>query len=216
MKSKLAAILTPVLLFVLTAAVLLLGSIYPYNKAKTLLGVLFMDTGADSGSGLEIVDTEIDTEYSGETFEEGRIDRPDFGQQYAVIECKAADIYAPVYWGSDKELLEKGACQSSSSKILGEDGNAVIDAHVDTYFANLESVEPGDEIVLYTSYGRFTYEAKEKIAFMKSDSSYVSATGKNILTLYTCRRQLLDTSDARVGVVCDLKEKAFYYEKEAE
>lgn len=208
-------LITPLFLTLLCGAVIFLASVKPYQKVKVILGIAFMDNlkvSPDDGKtpGLNILESDIDTGYSGETYEEGEIDIPSFGEQYAVLECSEKSFTVPVYWGSTEELLERGACHSTSSVVIGEKGNVVIDAHVDTFFEKLETIEPGDEIVLYTGYGRFTYEADKEISFLKSDKSYVLPKAEDVLTLYTCKRQLLGLSDARSGVTCKLVKKEFY------
>lgn len=210
-------ILTGVFLFILCAAVCIAALIVPYEKGKTYLGLAFMDqskTAPSSGlnDGLVIKEnTNIKTDpVTQELSDEGEIIRPVFGEQYAVLRCEAAQIEVPVYWGSSQELLELGACQSSASKVLGETGNVVISAHVNTFFANLNALQPGDEAVLYTEYGIFTYTVREMVKFEKTDKTYVSPKRSDQLTLYTCEAQVLGTSTTRVAAVCDLKSKQFY------
>lgn len=132
-----AQILLPLLVAVLCAGILLLGSIRPYEMAKTYLKVAFMDGSgvvSDNGTnGLNIVQTDIDTDYTGETAEEGTPVVSDYGSQCAVLEAKSIGLYAPVYWGGGAELLEEGACQTPASALLGASGNSVISAHVNTF-----------------------------------------------------------------------------------
>ena len=96
----LAQILLPLLVAVLCAGILLLGSIRPYEMAKTYLKVAFMDGSgvvSDHGTnGLNIVQTDIDTDYTGETAEEGTPVVSDYGSQCAVLEAKSIGLYAPV------------------------------------------------------------------------------------------------------------------------
>ena len=87
--------------------------------AKTYLHVAFMDgsgtASTDGTSGLNIVQTDIDTNYSGATSDEGTPLVSDYGSQCAVLEAKSIDLYVPVYWGGGAELLEQGACQTPAS-----------------------------------------------------------------------------------------------------
>ena len=159
---------TGVLVPLLCIAVCIAACIVPFEKAQTYLNILFMDnmkiipsTGLE---GLVIVDNaDIPTgEDNTRTLSDaGEIVRPSFGEQYAVLTCEAVSMRVPVYWGTGDQLFEKGACQSSSSAVLGETGNAVIDAHVNTFFSSLSEIEPGDEIVLYTSAGELTVRGRE-------------------------------------------------------
>lgn len=211
-------IITPVFLTSVCAGIAIAASIKPADKIKTYANIAFMDTlkadPLNNDSGLVIQDNDIDTNYSGKVSEEGTVKRPSFGELYAIIKCDALGIDIPVYWGTTSELLERGACQSSSSSVVGADGNAVISAHVDTFFSDLSTLKEGDIVNIISDYGCFTYKVNELIEFSSSDRKYIQPTEDNRLTLYTCKRDLLGASDKRVGVVCELTEKAFYTEKE--
>ncbi|MBR0485796.1 MAG: class D sortase [Oscillospiraceae bacterium] len=215
-------LLTGIFLLILCIAVCIGILIRPYEKAQTYLNILFMDQNMkispSSGlNGLVIKENNIETTPVSDIpveeqhfYDTGEIIRPSFGEQYAVLKCDDISLSVPVYWGSTAELLERGACQASSSAVLGETGNVVIDAHVNTFFADLGRLETGNTVVLYTSYGIFTYEVSEKIEFLNTNKKYVLPTEDDRLTLYTCEAQVLGTSDNRTGVVCTLVSKQFY------
>ncbi len=212
-------ILTAIFLMILCTAVSAVALIKPYEKVQTYLNIIFMDDmkikPASGLDGLVIKENDINTKKPAEEEKEqfsdtGEVIRPAFGEQYAVLECEAVGMSVPVYWGSTPELLERGACQSSASKVLGETGNAVIDAHVNTFFADMHKIEPGDEVVLYTKYGIFTYKAFEQVKFENTDKTYILPMDTDRLTLYTCEAQVLGTSTTRVGVLCELVSKQFY------
>ncbi len=209
-------ILTGVFLAVLCTALSAAVLAVPYDKVRSYLNIVFMDQmkldPSTGTNGLVIIENEdIPTEKPSEGLaDEGDIIRPAFGEQYAVLQCDAISLSVPVYWGSSAELLERGACQSSSSKVIGEVGNVVIDAHVNTFFADLSQMKTGDEVVLYTEYGVFTYQVTEQVTFENTDKTYVLPTEEDRLTLYTCEAQVLGTSSMRLGVLCELVSKAFY------
>ncbi|MBO4876899.1 MAG: class D sortase [Ruminococcus sp.] len=215
--SLLPKLIMPFLVTAFCGGVLFLISIKPYEKAQTYLKVSFMDNNtvipqSEGIAGLNIVQTDIDTEYSGSTYEKGDIIYPEYGTQYAVIECEAADIFAPVYWGNGSELLELGGCNTPSSVPAGGEGNTVISAHVNTFFANLNKVKAGDEVKIYTDYGRFTYKVSKLIEFESTDKKYLKKGDKQILTLYTCERDLLASSTKRIGCICELTKSEYYTE----
>lgn len=211
-------VLLPILITILCGGILLLCAIRPYELAKTYLRIAFMDGSAsittDGTSGLHVVEADINTEYTGETAEEGKVIVPTYGSQCAILEAASIDLYVPVYWGGGSELLELGACQTPSSAPIGNSGNSVISAHVNTFFSNLTDLTAGDTVTLYTTYGKFTYTVKEPIEFDASDEYYLKEKEDDRLTLYTCEMQLLGSSSARVGVICELTEKAFYQSEE--
>ena len=213
--SQLTKILLPVFMTILCAGIVLLCAVRPYEILKTYLRVAFMDSTASSSTdgstaGLNIVETDIDTDFSGETYSSGNPVIPSYGTQCAILEADAIDLYVPVYWGSGTELLEQGACQTPASAALGGTGNSVISAHVNTFFNKLNELEVGDTVTAYTTYGRFTYTVTDLISFSSTDKSYLKQTDDDRLTLYTCEMQLLGSSSTRIGVVCELTESAFY------
>lgn len=213
-KNRLIHITTPFILALIVGAVTAGAMIKPYDKIKMYMNLAFMDdlkTSPDNkDSGLVIKEEPIISGYSGSTSDEGEFIRPSFGELYAVIDSKALETSVPVYWGCNTELLERGACQSSGSIIVGDKGNTVISAHVDTYFASLEDMKEGDKVTIRTNYGEFTYKVRELINFNKKDGKYVSPTDDDRLTLYTCKKDILGNMDERTGVICDLTEKKFY------
>lgn len=209
-------VLTGIFLLILCMGVSAAALVKPYEKAQTYLHIIFMDDMklAPSGGsdGLVIKENEIPVQIPSDVqlSDTGEIIRPVFGEQYASLRCEAISMNVPVYWGSSPELLERGACQTTSSKVIGETGNVVIDAHVNTFFADLNQIKPGDTVELYTKYGVFTYKATELVTFENTNKTYVLPTETDRLTLYTCQAQVLGTSTTRVGVLCELVSKQFY------
>lgn len=207
-------IITPFIVLFLCVGIFIAAMIKPSDKLKVYLNLAFMDnlkaTPEAAGSGLVVRDNDIIDEFDGQTYDEGEIIRPKFGEMYAVLTTSAFDISIPVYWGSNSELFERGACQSSGSKIAGEDGNTVISAHEDTFFSQLDKLKIGDTVTLKTNYGEFSYKVKEQITFNKKDGKYVSPSASSKLTLYTCKKDILGNADERIGVICEPTEKKFY------
>lgn len=226
--------LTPILLLALCAGIAVLCySLAPVHEVQRYLNLAFMDNlkVSSTTSGLNIRHREIKTDQDTETkpdsqkpaeekpkLTEGKINYPTFGEQYAKLEAKSINLMVGVYYGVNSELLSRGACQPTQSVIFGDTGNHVVDAHVNTFFAELHNLEVGDVVTMYTDYGKFTYEVTQKIEFNKNDKRYVGVTKDDVLTLYTCAPQVIGSSDLRVGVRCTLKDKEFYEpldEKEA-
>lgn len=220
--SILPYLLTPLLLLLLTAGVLILCYyLAPTHQLQKYLNIVFMDDlkTTTQTAGLNIIehdDIPTDSKPAVETYEEGEIKYPTFGEQYAQLEINSINLSVGVYYGVNAELLERGACQSTQSGIIGETGNAVIDAHVNTFFSDLNRVKKGDTVRLYTSYGAFEYKVTELIEFTKDEKQYLAVTkDEEILTLYTCKPQVLGSSDVRVGVRCEPVKKQFYHQKDS-
>ena len=210
-------IAAPFIVLAMCCGIIAAALLKPYDKLKVYTNLAFMDSLKSSpsdDSGLVIRDNDIITDYKGKTSAEGEVIRPKFGELYAEISSSRLSLDVPVYWGSNSELLELGACQSSSSAVIGTEGNSVISAHVDTFFSELEKLKKDDEIVIKTNYGRFTYKVKETIAFDSSNRKYVVPTEDDRLTLYTCKRDVFGNSAQRIGVVCEPVKSEFYADRE--
>lgn len=208
-------VLTPVFVFLICAALTAIIGIVPYNKMTTYLNIAFSDNKKSTSTSNQdvIVDGDLksfEKPADAKTSKEGTVVYPKFGEQYATITCEAIDLYVPVYWGSSDELLKHGACQLSASPVLGEKGNVVIDAHVNTFFSALDKLKEGDIVVLNTSYGEFSYKVSKQVTFEKTDKKYVAPSSDDKLTLYTCVRQILGSSTQRLAVICEPVEKVFY------
>lgn len=207
-------IITPFIVCLICLGIFVVAMIKPYDKLKVYLNLAFMDdlkiTPDGGTNGLVIREQEIKEDFSGETNETGEIIRPQFGELYALIKSDKLELDVPVYWGSDSQLFERGACQSTSSVLPGEDGNIVISAYEDTFFSELSNLAVGDTVTLNTNYGQFTYKVRELIEFQKDNNKYVVPSEETKLTLYTCKKDVLGSPDGRVGVICDLTEKNFY------
>ncbi|NLT10740.1 MAG: class D sortase [Ruminococcus sp.] len=205
---------TPFIVLAMCIGILLIISIKPSDKLKVYKNLIFMDelklNPDDESIGLKIKDNKIIEDYKGTTSEDGEFIRPAYGEMYAVMKSSGFDLSVPVYWGSNIDLFERGACQGSGSVIIGAEGNTVISAHEDTFFSELSKLRKGDTVTLSTNYGEFTYTVRELISFKKDNNKYVSPSKDTRLTLYTCKKDILGSADERIGVICDLTEKKFY------
>ena len=68
----------------------------------------------------------------------------------------------------------------------GEGGNVVLAGHRETVFWPLEQIEIGDEVIVETSYGIYTYEVEEIYVTEPSDVTPTTPTDEERLTFYTC------------------------------
>lgn len=208
-KNKLVSVITPFVLFAICAGIIGGIAVLPAQKFSSLANVVF-SANADSNHAAigEIKYTEKEVE--AELDDGNKINYPSFGLQYATLKIKSIDLEAPVFFGSTEDLLQEGVCQFIGSVPIGEVGNVVLDAHCNTFFLNLDDVKPGDEIILETSYGKFTYKAKESTFFKETDNSLISPTKDDRLTLYTCYGNLLGPTEDRLAVICEPVSKEFF------
>lgn len=98
--------------------------------------------------------------------------------------------------GTSSKALNTGAGHYPNTPLPGEAGNVAIAGHRTTYgkpFANLEILEPGDQITLITPFAEHTYEVVEPFdshanpwVTGNQDWSVANPTPEPMLTLTTC------------------------------
>lgn len=208
-------VFTPLIILAFCLGIIMIALIKPSDKLKVYKNLIFMDDlkmdPDNVDIGLIVRDNEIKEDYSGKTYETGELIRPVYGEMYAIMKSDSLELDIPIYWGSDIELFERGACQASSSAVIGDDGNTVISAHVDTFFSDLDKLKEGDIVTILTNYGEFTYTVKELISFKSNNNKYVKPSDEeDKLTLYTCKKDIFGAPDERIGVICELTGRKFY------
>lgn len=115
-----------------------------------------------------------------------------YGKQFARLnvtwEGGGWDIVnIPVYLGSDKRVLKKGAGMSFGSFFPGEGRCTIISAHVTRSFAQLEDTPVGAIVRIETSYGPYAYRVEDKQTNVRgTDRWYMDAAQDADLVLYTC------------------------------
>lgn len=208
-KNKVIAVVTPFVMLAICAGIVGGVAAIPAQKFSKLAGIVF-SAEAEQEPGkigeIKYVEKEVEAQLD----DGNKILYPSFGMQYATLKINSIELEAPVFFGSTEDLLQQGVCQYIGSVVVGEKGNVVLDAHCNTFFLRLIDVQVGDEIVIETSYGKFTYKAKETTLFKETDNSLISPTDDDRLTLYTCYGNLLGPTEDRYAVICELVEKEFY------
>jgi sortase A len=136
----------------------------------------------------------------------GEADIPAVGAQYGKIFCNEIDLAAPLYFGDDDTIFEKGAGQYVMSGIPGEGRPILIGGHDVSFFAPLENIKKGDEVSVVTDYGQFTYTVREiKIESVDEWSDKTLEDNQETLILYTCYPfgNVFGARADRYYVICD-------------
>ena len=144
------------------------------------------------------------------------------GEAMAQLTIPALNLSKTVVSGVGVEALRKGPGHYSYTPLPGMPGNSAIAGHRTTWgapFGDINKLEPGDEILIQTVQGSFTYRVVEQMGgrghFIISpyrldvlDQNF--DTHPNRLTLISCHPKL--TARQRIIVVAELVgEPADYY-----
>ena len=141
----------------------------------------------ETKEALSVTDSAGD-DVTGEGLEQGEQQELAYGTQYGTIRCEDRNLKTPLYYGDDEALLRLGAGQYPKSATPGSGGVSIIGGHDTTFFAALEQVQEGDEILIETEYGLFVYEVEAMhVAHILDTSAYeLEDHEKETVILYTC------------------------------
>jgi sortase A len=135
------------------------------------------------------------------------IPAPTPGPEQAVrIQIPAINVDAPVVQGDGWEQLKKGVGQHAGTANPGEKGNAVLSAHNDIFgeiFRDLDRLQPGDEIILFTNQRSYTYLVVDTLVVEPTDVEVMAGTSQPNVTLISCYPYLVD--DQRIVIKARLQ-----------
>jgi len=104
----------------------------------------------------------------------------------AVLKIDRLNLKVPVFTGTDRVTLNRGAGIVEGTAQPGENGNVVISAHRDSYFRALKDIKVGDGILLETLDGPQQFHVADISITDPLDVSVLSDTDSSMLTLITC------------------------------
>lgn len=111
---------------------------------------------------------------------------PKLNEVFAKLKIPNIELENDIYEGDSDEQLSAGIGHSRYSTVPGEGGKVVLCAHRDGFFAPLQNIKLGDEVIIETSYGTYYYEV-DNIWIAEADDMTVTAPSEEEeLTMYTC------------------------------
>jgi sortase A len=122
------------------------------------------------------------------------------------IQIPALHVDAPIVQGDGWEQLKKGVGQHMGTGNPGERANLVFSAHNDIFgeiFRNLDRLNPGDLVIIYTNQRAYTYIVVDTKIVMPSAVEVMDNTPQATVTLITCYPYLKDTQ--RIVVIARLQ-----------
>ncbi|MHB8064630.1 MAG: class D sortase [Ruminiclostridium sp.] len=92
----------------------------------------------------------------------------------------------PIRQGTGADELKKGVGHFTQSVLPGEEDNCVLSGYRDTVFAELVKLKIGDQLIVQTSAGTYTYEINNIRIVDKDDKTVILPADHAVLTLSTC------------------------------
>ena len=128
-------------------------------------------------------------------------------QQAMQIDIKAIGILNwPIVQGDGWEQLKKGVGQHFGSANPGENGNVVLAGHDDVFgevFRDLDKLQPGDQVILYTMQQQYIYLVTETRIVEPSQVEVMNSTSDPTVTLISCYPYMVDNK--RIVVFAQLQ-----------
>lgn len=110
--------------------------------------------------------------------------------------------------GTDPDDLEKGVGHYEGSYMPNENGQIVLSGHRDTVFKRVGELEIGDELVVATSNGSYTYSIQS--------TKIVDADDTSVITLQNQQEELLLTTCYPFGFIGNAPQRYIIYAKRSE
>ena len=143
----------------------------------------YADSGIDSTTTLEEFDISsqnIDTDKTLYPL------YPAEGENIGSLTIPSLNIKLPMIQGTNEKELKKGVGHFIQSVLPGEKDNCVISGHRETSFRKIGDLKIGDQLILKTSAGTFTYEVSGTRIVDKDDKTVIVPTDNAVLTMTTC------------------------------
>ncbi len=123
----------------------------------------------------------------------------------ARIKIPAINVFARIVQGDNWEALKMGVGQHIGTPNPGDNGNIVLSAHNDVFgqlFRDLDKLQPGDEVILYTEQKAYTYIIRQTQVVEPTQVEVMYPTREPVVTLISCYPYLVD--DKRIVVTAVL------------
>ncbi|GAF12751.1 hypothetical protein JCM19045_1961 [Bacillus sp. JCM 19045] len=112
--------------------------------------------------------------------------QPEIGEEMGVLTIPVLNTAFPLIHGTDDPELDRGVGHFSGSVLPGEADNSVLSGHNNTVFRNLGDVGEGDELIVQTKSGTYTYVVHTVRIVDEDDRTVIVSTDEAQLTVTTC------------------------------
>lgn len=132
---------------------------------------------------------------------------PAEGEAVAQIVIPKIGVDKTVVEGVSRDDLKKGPGHYPDTPLPGQPGNSSIAGHRTTYgepFNRIDELEVGDEIMVTTIQGTFTYAVTAQEIVAPTDVDVIADKGDNRLTLTSCHPKF--SARQRIIVTAELKD----------
>jgi sortase A len=112
--------------------------------------------------------------------------QPKKGDRIGSLSIPALGKTLPIIEGTDAAQLKQGVGHFIGSALPGANDNCVLSGHRDTVFTGLGRLKVGDQFIVETAAGTFTYKVKRIRIVHKDDQTVIVPIDHAVLTVTTC------------------------------
>jgi sortase A len=145
----------------------------------------FENTIADIDKNLSSENTE-----SAEASPNIKLPLEDLSSTIGIIKIPKIDLKVAVGEGIENKTLKYAVGHFEGTAMPGEKGNFAVAGHrsytYSEYFNRLDELDIGDDIIVKTNKGEFTYKVYEKKVVEPTEVSVLDKTKEPTITLVTC------------------------------
>lgn len=107
------------------------------------------------------------------------------GKVLGVLDIPRIGLSSVVEQGVDSAVLQDSIGHIPGTALPGQDGNAALAAHRDTYFRHLSELRSGDEIIFHSVSATYTYTVRSTSIVQPTDTTVLDGGKQPTLTLVT-------------------------------
>ena len=111
---------------------------------------------------------------------------PADGDNIGTLTIPALKRKLPIIQGTGVKDLKKGVGHFAQSVLPGEEDNCVLSGHRETVFRQIGKLKIGNQLIVQTSAGTFTYEVTGTRIVHANNKTVIVPTDHAVLTLTTC------------------------------
>jgi len=111
---------------------------------------------------------------------------PKEGENLGSLTIPALNRKLPIIQGTGTNDLKRGVGHFSQSVLPGQKDNCVLSGHRDTVFRELGNLKIGDQLIVQTATGIFTYAVKGTRIVHEDDKTVIVPIDHAVLTVTTC------------------------------
>lgn len=163
---------------------------YSASKKQKAMVQAFENTIEDIDKNLSSEDTGSAAGTAPEASPNAKPPSEDIAAAIGIIKIPKLDLKVAVGEGIDNNTLKYAVGHFEGTAMPGEKGNFCVAGHrsytYSEYFNRLDELKEGDDIIVKTNKGEFTYKVYEKKVVEPTEVSVLDKTKDATITLVTC------------------------------